>query len=130
MNYEKNVKKTRQRGSEKRLAKKIAKLSLEKKATDVILMDLRTITSMTDFFVLCSADSDTQVKAIADHIKEKMKEKNLRPWHIEGYEQLRWVLLDYIDVVIHIFQKEVREFYNLEGLWGDAKTEIIFDEVK
>jgi ribosome-associated protein len=121
--------KNRKKGEEKRLAKRLAKFSLEKKAFEVTLMDLRQITTMTDFFVLCSADSDTQVKAIVDHIRDKMKENNVRPWHVEGYEQLRWVLLDYVDVVVHVFQRDVREFYNLEGLWGDAKVEIIEDKV-
>lgn len=120
---------TRKRGAEKRLARRLAKYSLEKKAYDVIVMDLRKLTTMTDFFVLCSADSETQVKAIVDHINQKMGKHNIKPWHIEGYEQLRWVLLDFVDVVVHVFQRQVREFYNLEGLWGDAKTEIIEDQV-
>jgi len=131
MNNDKTVQKTsRKKGEEKRLAKRLAKFSLEKKATEVMLMDLRKITTMTDFFVLCTADSDTQVKAIVDHIRQKMKEKNVRPWHVEGYAQLRWVLLDFVDVVVHIFQRDVRQFYNLEGLWGDAKVEIIEDKVE
>lgn len=119
----------RKRGAEKRLAKRLAKYSLEKKAFDVQLLDLRKLTTMTDFFVLCSADSDTQVKAIVDHIREKMKKRSVIPWHVEGYSQLRWVLMDYVDVVVHVFVKDAREFYNLEGLWGDAKFEKIEDDV-
>lgn len=130
MKNDKKIQRTvRKKGIEKRLAKRLANYSLEKKATEVTVMDLRKITTMTDFFVLCTADSDTQVKAIVDHIREKMKEKNVRPWHVEGYEQLRWVLLDFVDVVVHVFQKDVRQFYNLEGLWGDAKVELIQDEI-
>jgi len=120
----------RKRGAEKRLAKRLAKYSLEKKAFDVQLLDIRKLTTMTDFFVLCSADSDTQVKAIVDHIREKMKQRSVIPWHVEGYSQLRWVLLDYVDVVVHVFVKDAREFYNLEGLWGDAKFETIEDDIQ
>ena len=82
---------------------------------------------MTDFFVICSADTDVQVKAIADAVVEGLEEKQIRVWHNEGISQLRWVLLDYVDVVVHIFQKRVREFYNLEKLWGDAKIEQVED---
>ncbi len=112
----------------KRLARQLAKYSLEKKAFDVMIMDLRKLTDITDFFVLCSADSDTQVKAIVDHIDEKMRERKIKPWHVEGYENLRWVLLDYVDVVVHVFVKETREYYSLETLWGDAKIEMIEDK--
>ena len=126
----KEVKPVQKKGSEKRLAKRLAKYSLEKKAFDIVILDLRKLTTMTDFFVLCSADSDNQVKAIADHIKGEMKKRNIKPWHIEGYGQLRWVLMDFVDVIVHIFHKSAREFYNLEGLWGDAKIEIIEDDVQ
>jgi len=84
-------------------------------------MDLRGLTTITDFFVICSGDSDTQVKAIADAIEEGLKKENICYWHKEGYENLRWVLLDYVDVVVHVFQRDVREYYSLETLWGDAK---------
>ena len=90
-------------------------------------MDLRKLTSMTDFFVVCSADTDTQVKAIADAVVERLEEDGIRVWHNEGISQLRWVLLDYVEVVVHIFQKRVRQFYNLEKLWGDAKLEQVED---
>ena len=76
--------------------------------------------SFADYFVICSADSDTQVKAIADEIDKTLKDGGLKSWHKEGYRALNWVLLDYIDVVVHVFKKEMREFYNLEKLWGDA----------
>jgi|Deesub1362B_J571_1020462.scaffolds.fasta_scaffold01565_6 ribosome-associated protein len=118
----------RKRGATKRMARQLAKYSLEKKASNVIIMDLRGLTDITDFFVLCSADSDTQVKAIVDHIEEKMNQKKIKPWHIEGYESLRWVLMDYVDVVVHVFLKETREYYSLETLWGDAKIEVIEDK--
>lgn len=114
--------------STKRLARQIANYVLEKKAHDVLIMDLRKLTSMTDFFVLCSADSGVQVKAIVDNVEEKMKKRRIRAWHREGYQNLKWVLLDYVDVVVHVFHKDTREFYSLESLWGDAKTEAIPDD--
>ncbi len=82
---------------------------------------------MTDFFVVCSADSDKQVKAVADAVVDGLEEEGVRIWHNEGVSQLRWVLLDYVDVVVHIFQRQVRGFYNLERLWGDAKIERVED---
>jgi ribosome-associated protein len=110
------------------LAKKIANLALEKKAHDVTILDLRKLTDMTDFFVVCSADSDTQVKAIADHISDGAEQLGARPWHEEGLSQRQWVLLDFVDVVVHVFHKEMRRYYALEKLWGDAKIELITDE--
>ena len=112
------------------LAKKIADLALAKKADDVLLMDLRKVTTTTDFFVLCSADSATQVKAIADSIVEGTETVGSRVWHTEGLQALLWVVLDYVDVVVHIFHKEERSFYNLERLWGDAKFTEMRDELE
>lgn len=110
------------------LAKKIAQLAMSKKAQDVTIMDLRKVTDMTDFFVLCSADSDTQVKAIADAIADGTELSGASPWHREGLTQRHWVLLDYVDVVAHIFHRETRKFYGLEKLWGDAKIEVVEDK--
>jgi ribosome-associated protein len=110
------------------LAKKIAQLALEKKADNVTLLDLRKLTDMTDFFVVCSADSDVQVKAIADHIADGADQIGARPWHEEGLSQRQWVLLDFVDVVVHVFHKEMRRYYALEKLWGDAKIETVTDE--
>ncbi len=108
------------------LAIKIADLIFNKKGYEVKILDLHQLTTMSDFFVICSADSDTQVKAIADEVDKSLREEGIRSWHKEGYNALNWVLLDYIDVVVHIFKKEQREFYNLEKLWGDAViTEVI-----
>ena len=108
------------------LARELAELALTKKATDIKILDLRNLTTITDFFVICTAHSDTQVKAIADAVIEGAKKIGERPWHKEGMSQKCWVLLDYIDVVVHIFLKDTREFYGLEKLWGDAA----FEEVK
>lgn len=108
----------------KKVAEQIANLIFNKKGYDVKIIDLKEITSFADYFVICSADSDTQVKAIADEIDEKLREKGIKYWHKEGMAALSWVLLDYVDVVVHIFKKESRDFYNIEKLWGDAP---IFD---
>jgi ribosome-associated protein len=104
-------------------------LTLTKKAQDVLLLDLRGLTSMADFFVVCSADSDTQVRAIADAVDEGLGEKGIDPWHKETGSP-NWVLLDYVDVVLHVFHKNARAFYALEKLWGDAKITSVTDEPK
>ncbi|RPI06706.1 MAG: ribosome silencing factor [Ignavibacteriae bacterium] len=107
------------------LAKRIAELMISKKAIDVVILDLKKLTSATDHFVICSADSDTQVKAIADSVETGMESLGENVWHKEGYHALRWIVLDYVDVVVHVFHKEERAFYNLDRLWGDAKrTEV------
>jgi ribosome-associated protein len=111
----------------KTLAYKIADLALDKKAKQIIVMDLNGITAIADFFVLMSGDSDTQIKAIADHIVRELKGQEIRIYHKEGYNSLRWVLLDYVDVVVHVFKPETREFYGLERLWGDAKIDFVMD---
>lgn len=102
------------------LANKITDLIFNKKGYDVKILDLRKLTTITDYFVVCSGDSDTQVKAIADEVDKEMRDEGIRPWHTEGYQALNWILIDFVDVVVHIFKKETREFYNLEKLWGDA----------
>jgi len=109
------------------LAKRIADFALSKKAADVVMLDLRKLGAPTDFFVICSADSDTQVKAIADAVRDGTEEIGARLWHSEGFRALKWVLLDYVDVVVHVFRKEARSFYNLERLWGDAKSTVVYD---
>jgi len=85
-------------------------------------MDLRKVSAPADFFVVCSADSEPQVKAVAEAIRRGSEEINANLWHSEGFHALSWVLLDYVDVVVHIFLRESRSFYNIERLWGDAKS--------
>jgi ribosome-associated protein len=94
----------------------------EKKAADILVMDLRNVpNSVADYFVICSGNSDTQIEAISDSVEGvTLKEGFERPYHIEGKKNLEWVLLDYINVVVHIFKKDKRTFYGLENLWGDA----------
>ncbi|MDZ4710690.1 MAG: ribosome silencing factor [bacterium] len=104
----------------KELAFKIADIILQKKGSNIVVMDLRNLTTVTDFFVVCSVISDTQVKAITDFIREETKKLDERAWHNEGYSSLSWVLLDFVNVVVHVFLEDTRKFYNLEGLWADA----------
>jgi len=113
----------------KKFAYIIAEKIFSKKGYDVTLIDLKKVASFADYFIICSADSDVQVKAIADEVEKSLKDEGIKCWHKEGYTALKWVLLDYVDVVVHIFQKESRLFYNLEKLWGDAPGETLTDPV-
>jgi len=103
-------------------------LALERKALDVMVLDLTGISSATDHFLLATGNSDVQVKAIAEHILDELKKAGDRPEHVEGLEGGRWVLLDYIDYVVHVFHPQAREFYQLESLWGDAPRLEMRDE--
>lgn len=94
----------------------------DKKARDVKTLQLSELTIITDYFVICSANSTTQVKAIADNIEEKLKEQGMAPLRREGMREGRWILIDYGSVVVHVFLEEERNYYNLEKLWGDAKV--------
>jgi ribosome-associated protein len=108
----------------KRLTGEVARAvtaALDKKATNVVVLDLRRTPAFTDFFVLCSGQSGRQVKAIADAVEEAMKAARLRPAHIEGYDRAEWILMDYFDFIVHVFSPQTREFYSLERLWGDAE---------
>jgi ribosome-associated protein len=95
----------------------------EKKGNDIVRLDLRNIkSSVSDYFVICHADSSTQVKAIANSIEDEIfKATGQEPTHKEGLEHAEWILLDYIDVVVHVFKTDKREFYGVEDLWGDAE---------
>ena len=109
------------------LSEVIVKGMQEKKATDIVVMDLRKVkNAVADFFVICSGNSDKQLDAIADSVDEEVyKALKENPWHTEGKNNKEWMLLDYIDVVAHVFRKDRRQFYALERLWGDADiTEI------
>lgn len=102
----------------------VADLALDRKADDVLALDLRGISSATDFFVLATGNSDTQVRAIADHILDEMAREGLKPQHVEGLQGARWILMDFVDFVVHIFHPVARGFYQLESLWGDAPTRV------
>jgi ribosome-associated protein len=92
-----------------------------KKAKDITIIDIHNITEIADSFVICSGTSITHIKAIADEIEFKLSERGIEPYHKEGYDTARWILLDYVDVVIHVFHQEDRGFYNLERLWSDGE---------
>lgn len=114
----------------KKLTKKIVELILSKKGYDIKIMDLSKVSGIADRFIICSADSDIQVKAIADEVEDKLKEEGIRNFHKEGYQSLKWVIIDYFDVVVHIFKHEARNYYNLEKFWADAPAEVIEESLK
>ena len=111
-------------------AGRIGELILSKKGYDIKVLDLREISSVADYFIICTADSQIQVRAIADEVDDKLRDIGIKCQFKEGYNTLNWVILDYFDVVVHIFKAEAREFYNLEKLWGDAPTELIMDKIE
>jgi ribosome-associated protein len=98
-----------------------ARAASEKKASDIIALDLRKVASFTDYFLLCSGASSRQVQAIADFVEEQVRLAGKRPLHTEGYSRAEWILLDYGDFVVHIFNVTARRFYDLERLWRDAE---------
>ncbi|MCC5929286.1 MAG: ribosome silencing factor [Cyclobacteriaceae bacterium] len=94
----------------------------EKKGSDIVMLNLQKVgSSVADYFIICTGNSEAQIDAIRESIeKEVHKETRQHPWHIEGLQNKQWVLLDYVDVVVHIFQKDIRTYFSLEDLWGDA----------
>lgn len=102
------------------LARRAAELCLDNKADEVVMLDLSKVTDMTDFFVIANGTSDTHVRAVAEHVRDSLAAEGARAHHIEGLAQGRWVLLDYVDFVVHVFHPTLRSFYQLERLWGDA----------
>jgi ribosome-associated protein len=113
------------------LAERISRLVLEKKAYDVVILDMHEVAGFTDFFVVCSVDSDIQAKAVMEHLQDQLRlQDETRPWHVEGGSGSSWVLLDFVDVVVHIFRPEARDFYALEKLWGDAVRIEIDDQIE
>lgn len=96
----------------------------EKKAENIVVLDLRGISGVADYFVLATGGADLQIRAISNAIQDRIEERcDEAPWHTEGLEHMKWVLLDYVDVVVHIFSEEKRDHYDLERLWGDAESE-------
>lgn len=112
------------------LSKVVVKGMLEKKATDVVIIDLKGIkNAIADYFIIGSGNSDTQVEAISDSVEEIVyKDTHQDPWHKEGEKNKEWILIDYVDVVAHIFKKNKRAFFGLEDLWGDAKITYVESE--
>lgn len=109
------------------LARDAARLTLTKRAEDVTILDLRELEGVCDFFVLATGHSEVQVRAIADAVEEGLALQGEKPWHTEGYEARRWILLDYVDIVVHVFHAKAREYYLLDKLWGDARRELVTD---
>ncbi len=104
----------------KEIAIACAKIADEKKAQDIIILDVEKISSITDYFVICSAINERQLHAIADEIEKQLKKLSVTKFGMEGYREAKWVLIDYGDLIVHIFDKEIRNYYDLELLWGDA----------
>ena len=123
--------KPRRAAGSKRLTGDVAKAvraALDKKALDVVVLDLRNTPAFTDFFVLCSGASQRQVKAIADAVEDTLRAAKVRAAHVEGYERADWILLDFFTFIVHVFTPQTREFYSLERLWGDAERIEVSDE--
>jgi len=102
--------------------------ALDKKASDVVILDLRNTPAFTDFFVLCSGQSTRQVKAIVDAVEETLRAEKIRPAHVEGYDRAEWVLMDYFTFIVHVFTPQTRAFYSLERLWGNAERIEVSEE--
>jgi len=109
---------------------KAVRAALDKKATNVVVLDLRRTPAFTDFFVLCSGQNPRQVKAIADAVEDTMKASKVRAAHIEGYDRAEWILMDYFTFIVHVFSPQTREFYSLERLWGEAERLEISNEAE
>jgi len=106
---------------------KAVKAALDKKAIDVVVLDLRHTPAFTDFFLLCSGQNTRQVHAIADAVEDSLRSAKIRPNHVEGYDRGEWVLMDFFSFIVHVFTPQTREFYSLERLWGDAERLEISD---
>ncbi|WAA10353.1 ribosome silencing factor [Fervidibacillus albus] len=101
----------------------------DKKAENIVVLNMMGISLIADYFVICHGNSDRQVQAIADEIKERMNEEGFEVKRLEGYDEARWILVDLGDVVVHVFHRDERNYYNLEKLWGDAKVEDVKKEL-
>ena len=107
---------------------KAVRAALDKKALDVVVLDLRKTPAFTDFFLLCSGQNARQVQAIADAVEEALRAVKVRPSHTEGYDRAEWILMDFFTFIVHVFSPHTREFYSLERLWGDAERIEVSDE--
>jgi ribosome-associated protein len=103
------------------IARHAAQAAADLKAVDLVVLDLRDVTDVTDFFVIASGTSDTHVRAVAEHVALELKKEGAPVHHVEGLQQGRWALLDFVDCVVHVFHPTLRQFYQLERLWGDAR---------
>lgn len=106
----------------------VIEIMKKKKGEDIVLLDISEVSSVTDAFIICTAKTVIQSRTIVDTINEELEEAGINPHHIEGYEVGRWILMDYLDFVIHVFLPRERDYYNLERLWGDVPKEVYKDE--
>ena len=104
------------------LLRAAAAAARSKKAERLVALDLAGLQGVADYFLVCSGASEPQVRAIAEAVEDQLRARDVRPWHVEGGEGRRWILLDYVDVVVHVFHEKTREYYLLERLWGDARS--------
>jgi len=111
--------------SSQSLLEEIIQLAFEKKAQNLILLDLRGLSYLSDYFIVCNGTSEPQVKAIVDNIR---KGTSFKPKHLEGYENKKWVLLDYFDIIVHVFDEQGRNYYAIENIWADAPKKEFNDE--
>ena len=107
------------------LAGRLGRLAAERRAQEVLILDLRGISGACDYFVLATGLSEPHVAGLADHLEDSLREEGIRPWHVEGRQNRKWILLDFVDVVVHLFQAETRDYYRLENLWSEAPREEI-----
>ncbi len=102
--------------------------ALDRKAQEVVVLDLRHTPAFTDFFVLCSGQNTRQVQAVADSVEQALRARGMRPSHVEGYDRAEWILMDFFTFIVHVFTPQTRAFYSLERLWGDAERIDVSDE--
>ena len=122
---------TRTTGGRKRLPAEVTRAvraAFDKKATNVVVLDLRHTPAFTDFFVLCSGQNNRQVKAIADSVEDTLRQAGVRTAHVEGYDRADWILMDFFSLIVHVFAPHTSDFYSLERLWGDAERIEMTDE--
>jgi ribosome-associated protein len=105
------------------LAGRLGRLVAERRAQGVLILDLRGLSGACDYFVLATGLSESHVAGLADHLDDTLREEGIRPWHVEGRQNRKWILLDFVDVVVHLFQAETRDYYRLENLWSEAPRE-------
>lgn len=111
-----------------KLADQVAHLALERKAENVLILDMTRISGLCDHFVICSATSKTRARSIAEHIESEMKKDDVRLVHRDGFKESDWIVMDFSDVVVHVFLADLRKYYDLESLWGDAPRRVISDK--